>query len=186
MKYKMKLKMKYCFYCLLSILDLVLILGVGYLADRLIEMVFTIIGFFVLRPCYEKQFHASTLIRCSIISLIIMGIVSIANIPKTYSILSAIIMSFGITWISYFVRDYIDLRIVENQIRKTKLEDLTFEQFTTINNEMNKDDLKIVYDYIHRDRATNCDKFLMNRYISRRTLFRLLKKVKENYNMRIE
>ena len=42
-----------------------------------------------------------------------------------------------------------------------------------------------VYDYLHKKRDTSTDKFTMNNYISRRTLFRLVKKVKTNYETRL-
>lgn len=120
MKYRTKLRIKYFLYGALSIIDLIAILFIGYLADRLIEMISLILGFFILRNYYEKQFHASTLIKCSIISLFIMGIICFMCIPKSYSVLMAIISSMLITYGSFMARDYLDLLDLK-EIKKIKI-----------------------------------------------------------------
>lgn len=181
MKYRTRLKLKYILYDILAIIDLSLIILIGVLADRTIEIILTIISFYILRKCYEKQFHATTLIRCSLISILVMGFISITSIPKAYSIFTSVGMSLLLTAVSYYTTDYITMNKERKRVKTIKLEDLSYEEFVKLNSNIHIDDIKIIYDYIHRPKEITCDRFIMNRYISRRTLFRLLDKVKENY-----
>ena len=85
----------------------------------------------------------------------------------------------------FYIKDYLDLQLMRNKIEKTKLVDLSLEDLIKLNSNMDENDVKIVYDYLHKKRDTSTDKFTMNNYISRRTLFRLVKKVKTNYETRL-
>lgn len=64
----------------------------------------------MLRPLYNKQCHASNLYKCSIISIIVFIVVTILELPKATSILTALILSITLTLFSYYFRDYFDLK----------------------------------------------------------------------------
>ena len=100
------------------------------------------------------------------------------NIYRIYcTIIFAIITYGSILLISYFFNRMIEttVSVIFFHIFRSK-DDKTFHAIN---------DVKIVYDYLHKKRDTSTDKFTMNNYISRRTLFRLVKKVKTNYETRL-
>ena len=107
---KTKIKLKYVWFYILGILTILAILCVSWLNDRIYEVIITIIGFYLLRPLYNKQCHASNLYKCSIISIIVFIVVTILELPKATSILTALILSITLTLFSYYFRDYFDLK----------------------------------------------------------------------------
>lgn len=176
-------KSAYFYYC--SFIFLIITYGslfiVSYFFDKVIEMTVSVICFHIFRLKDDKTFHASNDILCWLSSMISFTIVSLISLPIQQSIFSCICLAYILSTVMYLIKDYLDLRKAEDELNKTNIEDLTYEQLLKLNRDMDKDNVKIVYDYLHRPKGTSSDKFLMGKYISRRTLFRLLKKVKENY-----
>lgn len=109
--FKIKLKMKMYGYSLLGVSTLFLILLFAFLNDKLLEIITTIIFFFIFRKRFEKQYHAKSLIHCSIISIIVFIILTRIALRFSISILFIIILTFSTNLISFYVRDYLDKNI---------------------------------------------------------------------------
>ena len=108
--FKIKLKLKFIAYNLLSLITILAILGIAYLNNRTIEILFTIVLFFIFRSQYEKQYHSKSLLTCSFISIIVFYFVSSLSLDINSSILFSIILTYLITTISFYVRDYLDIK----------------------------------------------------------------------------
>ena len=119
MKYQNKLKLKYTLYSILGIFTNLIILSFARLFEREIEVLITMICFFLFRKLFEKQYHCKTLLKCSIVSIAIFSIVAIVQVDKSISILLSIILSFVITFASYFVKDYIDKYVIVRKLNST-------------------------------------------------------------------
>lgn len=162
------------------------ILLVSLLFNRPIEATISVIFFHIFRKKDEKTFHASNDMMCWLISVTSFSIVSALALDLKQSILCCICLSYILTIIMYYIKDYFDLVIIRNKLEKTTLKELELNDLIGICKEnMCIEDIRLVYDYLHKKRDTSTDKFIMNRYISRRTLFRMLKKVKDNYETRL-
>lgn len=109
--FKIKLKMKMYGYSLLGVSTLLSILLFAFLNDKLLEIITTIIFFFIFRKRFEKQYHAKSLIHCSIISIIVFIILTRIALRFSISILFIIILTFLTNLISFYVRDYLDKNI---------------------------------------------------------------------------
>ena len=79
----------------------------------------------------------------------------------------------------FFIKDYIDLKIERNNMVKSTLEEVSEEDLINICNQMKVEDVKLVYRYLHQNKIAEI--LCMNNGISRRTLFRYLKQVRETY-----
>lgn len=162
------------------------ILLVSLLFNRPIEATISVIFFHLFRKKDEKTFHASNDMMCWLISVTSFSIVSSLALDLKQSILCCICLSYILTIIMYYIKDYLDLVIIRNKLEKTTLKELELNDLIGICKEnMCIEDIRLVYDYLHKKRDMSTDKFIMNRYISRRTLFRMLKKVKDNYETRL-
>lgn len=162
------------------------ILLVSLLFNRPIEATISVIFFHIFRKKDEKTFHASNDMMCWLISVTSFSIVSSLALDLKQSVLCCICLSYILTIIMYYIKDYLDLVIIRNKLEKTTLKELELNELIGICKEnMCIEDIRLVYDYLHKKRDMSTDKFIMNRYISRRTLFRMLKKVKDNYETRL-
>lgn len=162
------------------------ILLVSLLFNRPIEATISVIFFHLFRKKDEKTFHASNDMMCWLISVTSFSIVSSLALDLKQSILCCICLSYILTIIMYYIKDYLDLVIIRNKLEKTTLKELELNDLIGICKEnMCIEDIRLVYDYLHKKRDMSTDKFIMNKYISRRTLFRMLKKVKDNYETRL-
>lgn len=117
--YKLKLKLKMYGYSLLGVSTLSLILLFAAFNNKLFEITATIIFFFIFRTRFEKQYHAKSLINCSIISLIVFMIVTLLTIKKSISILSIVVMTYYINTLSFYVRDYLDIKYPKKKKKNT-------------------------------------------------------------------
>ena len=115
MKLRNKLRIKLFSYKMLGVGTLLLSLFIAFLLQRLIETSITILLFYPYRSLYEKQFHAKSMFVCSGISIIVLTIVSLLELPLSISILFSIILTFIITTISYHVRNYMDLKTIRTK-----------------------------------------------------------------------
>lgn len=137
MKYKLKLKLKLFGYSLLGVLTLISILIYAYYNDRSFEVGITIMFFYLFKRRYEKQYHSSSLFTCSIISFIVFIFVTKSSISLSCSLLFTIILTYIINTVSYYVRDYLDIK------RPTKKKKNTNRQL--IIDILNSDDLSEEY-----------------------------------------
>lgn len=93
-----------------SLLQFLLIFSFAWYNSCLFEMAIIYICFFYFRTRFEKQFHASTTWLCTAYTIIIFYIVSCVSPNKAISILLIIGFTYTINLISFYVRDYLDLR----------------------------------------------------------------------------
>lgn len=191
LNFKSKFRLKKMGYSLLSILTLLLILFNAWLNDKLIEIIITIILFYIYRPMFEKQYHSSSLEKCSIVSIIVFIVVTRVSVDISISLFLTITTAFTMTAISYFIRDLLDYKILADKYKKKLkmfegrcLENLTEEEMIEYMPKIRKEVIHIVYEYIHRDPKIKCDIFAYQHHVSERTLFRYLKLVKDTYEMR--
>ena len=189
MKLKTKIKIKYILYYLLGVATLLLILFIAYLKNRLIETGITIILFYIYRNLFEKQFHAKSLLMCSFISVCVFVIIINIELSITISILFTVVLTFIITLVSYYVRDYLDNKVLvktyKNKLESfnnKSLEALTEDELIKLMPNIRYDTIHIVYEYLHRNKhLMNASGFAYRHNISEATLYRYLKQVKEKY-----
>lgn len=93
-----------------SILQLLLIFTFAWFNDCFLEMMIIYVCFFLFKSKFEKQFHAKTTWLCTLYTMIVFYIVS--NItPKLHiSILLIILFTYNINYISFHIREYLDLK----------------------------------------------------------------------------
>lgn len=108
--FKIKLKLKLLSYNLLAFITILIILGIAYLNDRTIEMIFTIVLFYIFRSMYEKQYHSKSLMTCSLISIIVFYFISNLSMDIQSSILFSVILTYLMTTSSFYIRDYLDIK----------------------------------------------------------------------------
>lgn len=117
--YKIKIKLKMFGYSILGILTLLCILAFAFINNRFIEIFITIIFFYIFRNMYEKQYHSKSLLTCSAISFIIFIFVTNCSIRLANSILFSIILTYLVNTISYYVRDYLDIKYPNKKKKNT-------------------------------------------------------------------
>ena len=188
MKYRNKLRLKLLGYSILGILTNALILVIAWLLEKEIEVAITMICFFIFRPLYEKQYHAKSLFRCSIVSIIVFTIVANIEVEKSISILLSVVLAFVITLISSYIKEFIENKILLNTYKtklesvKTKcLENLTEEEMIAFMPKIRKDVIHIVYGYLHRENKINAEIYAIQNNIGVATLYRYLKLVRDTY-----
>ena len=93
-----------------TILQFSLIFFFGWFHNRLIEIFIISICFFFFRSRFEKQFHASTMWKCTLYTIIIFYFVSLITPHLSTSILLIIVFCYFINLVSYYVRDYLDIK----------------------------------------------------------------------------
>lgn len=117
MKLSNKIMLKGLFH---SILQFIVIFSFAWYNNCIFEMSIIYICFFFFRTKFEKQFHAKTTWLCTIYTIIIFYIISYITPNKEKSILLIIIFTYNINNISFYVRDYLDLKDKFN-IKKTSI-----------------------------------------------------------------
>jgi hypothetical protein len=177
----LSLKDVYFFYCsvIFFIITYGTILLVGILFDRIIEVSVCVLFFHIFRIFDNKTYHASNDFMCWLISTISFSVITLLSLTLTQSIFACICMSYILTKVMFFIKDYIDLKIEINNMVKSTLEEVSEEDLIHICNQMKVEDVKLVYKYLHQNKIA--DIFCMKNGISRRTLFRYLKQVREIY-----
>ena len=103
-----------------SILQFIVIFSFAWYNNCIFEMSIIYICFFFFRTKFEKQFHAKTTWLCTLYTIIIFYIISYITPNKEKSILLIIIFTYNINNISFYVRDYLDLKDKFN-IKKTSI-----------------------------------------------------------------
>ena len=189
MKYQHKLKLKMLGYNILGLIVLGIICLIAFLNEKLIETSITIVLFFIYRRLFEKQYHARSLFLCGVISIIVFTIIIQLEVSISISILFSVILTFIITLISYYVRDYLDNKILIKTYREKlesfnhkALENLTEDEMINLMSKISYEKIHLVYEYLHRNKALiTASGFVYKHNISERTLFRYVKEIKEKY-----
>lgn len=173
-------------YCALifSIITYGSILIVSFFYNKMLEITISIICFHIFRKYDTKTFHATTSIKCFIVSLITFFVMNKVVLPFDKSAISAILLSYLLTKIMYYIQDYIDYLRERKMVKDLKpLEDLNFEELKDIYNEYSDNDIHAIYSCLHKDRSVNYENIAMRYNMSRMTLYRIMKKVRNKYNL---
>lgn len=105
--YKLKINSKLIFH---SFVQFAAVIFFGWYNNRLFEILVIYFTFFVFRRTFEKQWHAATTWLCTIYTIIIFYAISLIAPSKELSILLIVLSAYGITFLSFCVRDYFDLK----------------------------------------------------------------------------
>ena len=189
MKYKTKWKIKkYSILTSLSTVMLTSVFFIAYLNNRVIETLLSVVLFYLYRSLYEKQFHTYSLVHCSVISVIVFGIVSAITLPLQTSIFCTILIVCILTHGSFRLRNLIDNTVLlETYKRKLEkfehkcLENLSELELQAHLPNIPYDVIHIVYGYLHKPKTLNATGYAMKCHVSEATLYRYLKKVKTEY-----
>ena len=107
MKLKTKFLIKGLFH---SLLQFIAIFTFAWFYNCILEMIIIYICFFLFRTKFEKQYHAPTTWLCTIYTFIVFFIVSNITPKIHFSVILIILFTYCINQISFWVRDYLDLR----------------------------------------------------------------------------
>lgn len=189
MNLKTKIKIKYAMYHILGLLTLAAVLLIAYFNDKIIETSITVVLFYIYRSLFDKQYHSSSVYLCSAISIIVFTIVIHLEVNISISILSSVVITFILTLLSYYLRDYLDNKLLiktyESKLNKLNvrcIENLTEDELVNLMPSIRYEVLHIVYNYLHRPKELNASGFAYRNNISEATLYRYVKLVKTKYD----
>ena len=112
MKLKTKLLLKGLFHSLLQFSSVFVF---ACFNDCIFEMCIITICFFIFRTKFEKQYHALTTWGCTLLTMLIFYIVSCITPEKSISVILVIIFTYTINKVSYYYRDYLDIKNAKNE-----------------------------------------------------------------------
>lgn len=173
-------------YCALifSIITYGSILIISFFYNKMLEITISIICFHIFRKYDTKTYHATTSIKCFIVSIITFFVMNNVTLPIEKSAISAILLSYLLTKIMYYIQDYIDYLRERKMVKDLKpLEDLSFEELKEVYSEYSDNDIYAIYACLHKDRSVNYENIAMRYNMSRMTLYRIMKKVRNKYNL---
>lgn len=107
MKLKTKFLIKGLFH---SLLQFIAVFTFAWFNNCIFEIAIIYICFFIFRTRFEKQFHALTTWGCTILTMIIFFIVSLITPEKSISLILVIMFTYMINKISFYYRDYLDIK----------------------------------------------------------------------------
>ena len=105
--FKIRIKLKAMFH---SLFQLLVLLGFGYFNNAFWEMIILYFCFFYFRTRFEKQFHASSMWGCTVLTIIVYWLASRIIPQKSLSILLVIVFTYFINTFSFYARDYLDIK----------------------------------------------------------------------------
>lgn len=191
MSYRLKWKLKKTMYKALGILTIVVILAFSWFNNTFAPMVISLGCFYIFRPLFSKQYHAKTLLRCSIISVIVFTVFSRLTLPINESILVSIMLTFLLTYASYVIKDLLDTKVLAKEYakrieelefpRRKALENLSKDELIALMPHIRKDIIDIVYGYLHKPKTLNAVGYALKVNVSEATLYRYLKEVRNSY-----
>lgn len=173
-------------YCALifSIITYGSILIVSFFYNKMLEITISIICFHIFRKYDTKTYHATTSIKCFIVSMIVFFVMNKVVLPFDKSAISTILLSYLLTKIMYYIQDYIDYLRERKMVKDLKpLDALSFAELKDIYNEYSDNDIHAIYSCLHKDRSVNYENIAMRYNMSRMTLYRIMKKVRNKYNL---
>ena len=168
----------------LGIIILLFALVISYFENKFLETSICIVLFYIYRGMYEKQFHCKSVYLCAFVSFIVLLIIIHLNVSMAVSV----ILTFIITLVSYYIRDYINnkllikvyrdkLKVLDNKA----IENLTEDEMINLMPDIKYDILHITYDYLHKPKSVSAINFAYKNSISEATLYRYVKQVKNKY-----
>lgn len=188
MSYKSKWKLKMFWYQAFSVIVLLFILLLGWLQNKLLEMLTSIVCFYLFRPMFDKQSHAKTVYKCNLVSIIVFLIMSRLTLSVNASVLCTILLTFSLNVGSYYLRVLLDNTVLlETYKRKLEqfehkcLENLTELELQARLPEIPYEIIHIVYGYLHKPKTLTASGYAMKCHIGEATLYRYLKRVKTEY-----
>lgn len=184
MKLKTKRKIRFVWFHFLSLITIAVILFIAFINERIIETAISMVLFFVFRRLFVKQYHAKSLYMCSFVSICVFAFVSLIELPLTISILFSVVITFMITYTSYYIKEYIDNKNIINELSKYKakaIENLTLQEMYDLFSNIRKDKLEIVYGYLHRDKGITACEYADSVLISEPLLYKYVKEIKDKY-----
>lgn len=188
MKLKTKRKIKHYIGIILGVLLIVLALLIAYFKDRLIETSLSIITFYIYRYLFEKQFHANSMFNCFVITSIVLVFLINIEVRITTSVLFSITITFVLTLISYYVRDYLDNKVLVSvykgkyeKFNHKAIDNLSEEEMIYLMPNIKFEVIHITYNYLHKPKNITAIGFAYKNGISEATLYRYVKQVKDNY-----
>ena len=172
--FKLKIILIRIEYVLLYIVHIVALLLIGYLLNHFIEIMTMIPVFYAFTSKYEKQYHKETVIKCVLFTLMILTLICIFTPTLHFSLFISVFAMYGLTTISYYVRDYLDKKALLTK----KLESMTFDEMKARFTNYTDYEIKAVYSYINRGDKL-ADHIAMKYNYSTRQLQRIIKKMKD-------
>lgn len=123
-----KLTIKYLFH---SILQTICVFTFAWFHDCIVEMAIIYSCFFVFRPQFNKQYHARSTWLCTIYTIIIFYVISLITPNKSISVLAVVLFTYFINYVSFLVKDYLDLKHPPKTLKNITIEELKIlcEQF---------------------------------------------------------
>lgn len=112
MKLKTKFLIKGLFH---SLLQFISIFTFAWFNSCIFEMSIIYVCFFLFRTKFEKQYHALTTWGCTILTMVIFYLVSCITPEKSISVILVIIFTYTINKVSYYYRDYLDIKNAKNE-----------------------------------------------------------------------
>lgn len=171
MTLKSKRKIKYVSSKILGILIVVLILIIAKISNKLIETTFSIVIFYVYRNLFKTQWHANSMINCCIVTFVVLLLIIKIEINVYVSCLFSILLIFFINTISYKM---CGCEIITNK----NIREMSFDELYAILNNVDYQTVKVVYNYYHKEPTKTALQFAYEQNISEATLYRYLRKVK--------
>ena len=188
MKLKTKRKIKRFFARILGLIVVSLALIIAYFNNKIPETLISIVMFYIFRSLFEKQWHARSMYVCACITFVVLCVLIKLELHITISIFYSVVLTFCLTFISYFIKDYNDnIYLIKEYKSKLKsinakcIENLTLEEMVSALPKVRIDIIKVVYGYLHRNKQINIINYAYNNGVSEATLYRYLKRVKEEY-----
>lgn len=158
MKLHTKLFLKGLFH---SLLQFILIFSFAWYNDCIIEMSIIYVCFFIFRNKFEKQYHALTTWGCTFLTMIIFYIVSKITPEKSISIILVILFTYLINTISFYYRDYLDIK--NNKDKNT-------DEIVKVKNKKKNTNRQLIIEILGKD---NLDEENIERYCVSKGMSRL-------------
>ena len=89
----------------------------GWVFDKIIVAILFAISHTVIRPKFEKQFHAKKTYVCMFMTLTISFFGVAYCLPLSVSLLSTIPVCYFISWVGYIAQDRIDCKIIIKKLQ---------------------------------------------------------------------
>lgn len=156
---------------------------ISFFFNKIIEITICVICFHIFRLFDNKTYHANTSLKCFIISCIAFSILIKFSPPLVNSIFATILLSYVLTKIMYGIEDYIQL-LREKDLNKkvSRLENLTIIELKEIFSEYSDNDIRAIYTCLHKNRNVTYENIALKYNMSRMTLYRIMKNIKNKYN----
>ena len=173
--FKLKIKLIKLKYSLLFVGHIIALLLIGYIFDHFIEMATMIPLFYIFTKLYDKQYHKDSVIKCVGFTLLVFTFICIFTPTKHISLFISVFAMYGLTTISYYVRDYLD----KQKLLQKKLESMTLQEMKDKFKHLTEYDIICAYEYINRGSKLGENIAIKYNY-SVRQIQRIVKKMRES------